>query len=287
MLWLPTATHWPKGRTLTFAETTDPKGCLHTTETTGWPSYTGWTVHPHVTIRPIKDHGIEIRQHVPFNRASFALRNLSGGAETNRDYVFQFELIGTCEKNGDAFKRGAYYWPNADDKVLTALYHRVIKPMWDGLRIPIRNLPFQSYPSSYGPITGTNNVRLSGSAFDTYSGWLGHQHVPENTHGDPGAFPWDRMMELIRPITKPVEPGTTPPTVGEMWEGLELICYYDPATDTDGKGPDTAESYAIAGDRLRYVSGTEVAAIRKAGGNVIFVPLAKSDPLWKMEKFNG
>src|SRR5215471_17719630 len=38
-------------------------------------------------------------------------------------------------------------------------------------------------PSSYGT---SNGVRLSGSAWNAYKGILGHQHVPENDHGDPG-----------------------------------------------------------------------------------------------------
>lgn len=190
--WLPKAERDPKGRVLTWSEKTDPKGCLHTTETSGWPGYNNWTVHPHATIRPIPNKGIEIRQNIPFSRASFSLRNQAGGVQTNTDYVFQFELIGTCERGGPG-----YFWPEADDTVLLALYDQVIKPLSDAAGIPIRSQPFQSYPSSYGARGKTNTVRLSGATFDDYSGWLGHQHVPENSHGDPGAFPWARMIRLV------------------------------------------------------------------------------------------
>lgn len=189
--WLPQAVRDPKGRTLSWTETTDPKGCLHTTETSGWPGYQNWSVHPHATILPKPNKGVEVRQNVPFSRASFSLRNLPGGVQTNTDYVFQFELIGTSEKGGPG-----YYWPGADDKVLLDLYLKVIKPLSDAYGIPLKAQPFQAYPASYGPRGKTNTVRMSGPAFDNYSGWLGHQNVPENTHGDPGAFPWARMMKL-------------------------------------------------------------------------------------------
>lgn len=192
MDWLPKATRDPKGRVLSWTEKTDPKGCLHTTETSGWPGYKNWTVHPHATVRPIPNKGVEIRQNIPFSRASFSLRNLAGGVQTNTDFVFQFELIGTSERGGPG-----YFWPDADGAVLLALYDDLIKPLSDAFDIPLRAQPFQSYPASYGARGKTNTVRLSGSTFDDYSGWLGHQHVPENVHGDPGAFPWARMMQLV------------------------------------------------------------------------------------------
>jgi hypothetical protein len=196
--WLPAAIRDPKGRVLGWTERTDPKGCLHTTETSGWPGYNGWSVHPHATIMPKPGKGVEIRQNVPFSRASFSLRNLPGGVQTNTDYVFQFELIGTSERGGPG-----YFWPGADDAVLFDLYRKLIKPLSEAYKIPIKAQPFQSYPASYGPRGKTNTVRMSGSAFDNYSGWLGHQHVPENIHGDPGAFPWGRMMKLVEEADMP------------------------------------------------------------------------------------
>lgn len=191
MLWLPSAKRENHDRQNPWAERSDPKGVLHTTETSGWPGYGNWSVMPHATVMPTRNVGVEVHQHVSFDQAAFALRNLPGGAQTNRDYAFQFELIGTCEKGGPG-----YYWPGADDAVLRDLFEKVIEPLSDAFGIPLRAQPFQAYPSSYGGRSGSNNVRLSPAAWDTYSGWLGHQHVPENAHGDPGAFPWERMMEV-------------------------------------------------------------------------------------------
>ena len=41
---------------------------------------------------------------------------------------------------------------------------------------------FLPYPESYGP----TQVRMSPAQFARFEGICGHQHVPENTHGDPG-----------------------------------------------------------------------------------------------------
>ena len=195
MLWLPTAVRDDHGRRLAWTQRNDPKGCLHTTETSGWPSYREWSIPPHATILPRPGKGIVIRQHIPFSHAAFALRNLPGGVQTNTDYVFQFELIGTSARGGPGV-----FWPEADDVVLAALWYQVIAPLSDAFHIPLTARPFKPYPESYG---SDNGVRLAGSTFDHYSGWLGHQHVPENVHGDPGAFPWARMIATAKPAAAP------------------------------------------------------------------------------------
>src|SRR4051794_6731271 len=75
---------------------------LHTTETTGWPPYGGGATAPNYTARPnIAAKRLEWRAHFPDERSSRALKNLTGGVETNTLNVVQVELIGTC----DASKR--------------------------------------------------------------------------------------------------------------------------------------------------------------------------------------
>ena len=187
MDWLPAATRAPGPAFLSWATTANPKGLLHTTEGGGWSSYNGWTEAPHATILPIPGVGVQVRQHIPFSQAAMGLVH-SGTPETNRAYVFQFELVGTC-----AGTAGLYDWTHADDAVLADLYRKVIDPLSMAFRIPIRALQFQAYPDSYGPRGVTNTVRLSSTEWLAYSGWMGHQHAVESLHGDPGAFPWDRM----------------------------------------------------------------------------------------------
>jgi hypothetical protein len=202
MAWLPAAVRDEHARSFPWSETDDPKGCLHTTESSGWPEYRGWTVMPHATVMPARGKGVTIRQHLPFTQASFALRH-TRPQPTNGDYVMQFELIGTCDPQGP---RGAYYWPEADDVVLLDLFTKLIKPLDDAFLIPLRAPAFGRYPDR----AGFN--RMSDVQFDTYSGWHGHQHVPQNDHGDPGAFPWDRMLALAgnpKPKPKPPAPPFT------------------------------------------------------------------------------
>lgn len=176
---------------LSWATDRNPKGVLHTTESSGKPDYKGWTIMPHLSVMPVPGRGVLPYQHLPFTQASFSLRNAPGGVETNRERAYQIELIGTCDPNGPG-----YYWPNADDLVLRALVATVIGPMSAGLGIPLRAAAFGAYPDL---ASGRRSVRMTGPAWEALSGWCGHQHVPENTHLDPGMFPWDRMIRLVRP----------------------------------------------------------------------------------------
>lgn len=175
------------GKRLARTDAGEPKGCLHTTETSGLPSYKGWTVEPHGDVMPFPNKGVRVREFLPLNYSSFSLRH-TRAQDTNRDNVVQWELVGTCLSDGPG-----YYWPDADDAVLLSLYDKVIAPCSAKMKIPLAALPFKK------PDTAR---RLTDSQFDLYSGWLGHEHVPQNTHVDPGAFPWDRMIHLARERTR-------------------------------------------------------------------------------------
>src|SRR5882672_10843217 len=211
LLWLPTAVRDQHSSGLTWTETTDPKGCLHTTETSGWPSYQGWTVEPHATIMPLPNRGIEIRQHIDFGHGSFSLRHTQS-QPTNTDFVFQFELIGTSDPNGSS---AMYFWPEADDTVLKALLDQAIRPLSDAYGIPLKAPKFLAYPASFG----ATSVRMSNSTFDTYTGWLGHEHVPQNDHGDPGLFPWSKMIGLNQmPLTQAEYDAIS----NENWNGINI-----------------------------------------------------------------
>jgi len=188
LLWLPDATKDQHSTGLTWTETTDPKGLLHTTEGNSWPTYQGWTIEPHATVMPTADKGVTIRQHIPFDHGSFSLQHTET-QPTNTDFVFQFELVGTCDPNGPA---SCYYWPEADDAVLLDLFNKVIKPLSDAYDIPLHTPKWLAYPASFGD----TSVRLTNAQFDIFTGWLGHEHVPQNSHGDPGLFPWGRMMAI-------------------------------------------------------------------------------------------
>lgn len=165
---------------------------IHTTEGMGWPTYNGGGSAPHDTIRPLPGVGIQVRKHIAYNRFGKALMNLPGGVETNRRGALQFELIGTCDPKHKG-KSEWFYWPDADDVVLEALAD-YLKPIMDLYKIPAKAPKFLPYPSSYGNKSGQ---RLSGQEWLSFHGIVGHQHVPENTHGDPGNFPIDKLMKFM------------------------------------------------------------------------------------------
>lgn len=215
LLWLPDAIRDPHPRSFPWAETTDPKGCLHTTETSGWPGYDGWTIMPHATVMPAPGKGVTVRQHLPFSQASFALRH-TRSQPTNGDYVFQFELVGTCDPNGPG-----YHWPNADDAVLLDLYLKVVRPLDQSFLIPFRAVAFGPYPSLKG------SHRMTDAEFDTYQGWHGHQHVPQNDHGDPGAFPWARLAAVAARFEESQEDHMVPADVARAVLGAQFKEYVD------------------------------------------------------------
>lgn len=182
---------------------------LHTTEGVGWPSYNGGAYAPHATIKPIPGKGIEVREHIPFSQSAKALANKSGGVETNRAGVLQFELMGTSDESFHE-RHGWYYWPRADDAVMKALA-QYLKPIMSKYGIPVRcTVTFKDYnrgrvPSSYGR---SNGVRMSFSQWNSYKGICGHQHCPENDHGDPGNFKINTLLKYLGGASSAPQPSS-------------------------------------------------------------------------------
>jgi hypothetical protein len=167
---------------------------LHTTEGSDWPDYGGGSVAPNYTgMPPLLDAKGKWRAHFPDERSARALQNDRGGVETNTLNAVQIELVGTCDpRNAKRWGNTSstrlagehyVYWPEADARQLKwvarilADFHRRHGFI---LRAPVR---FAPYPESYG---SANGVRLSASNWLRTVGVVGHQHVPENDHGDPG-----------------------------------------------------------------------------------------------------
>jgi hypothetical protein len=202
--WLKTAirdVHNPMVRE--YNDETHWKIVNHHTETKNKPSYSGWTINPHVSVMPIPGVGVQIYQHLSFLNASFALRDLPGGVRPNRDAAIQIEFIGTCSKTGPG-----YYWPGADLKVLAAVYTKLYRPLMNGFGIPWIWAPMESYEVL---AKGVKSVRMSSYEFDLFTGFLGHLNVPENNHLD-GEFKLARLnaihsayeRNLAKPVLTPV-----------------------------------------------------------------------------------
>jgi hypothetical protein len=141
-----------------------PKLVWHTTEGYGLPSYSG--SHPHFTIDPATG---KLYQHVPITSGAYALQNLSGGVETNRDGAIQVEIIGFASRMASL--------PESHYDHLADLARWIERHC----RVP-RKCGVRFIASASGA------TRMSGGAWDGYAGHLGHQHVPENDHWDPGGF---------------------------------------------------------------------------------------------------
>lgn len=171
-----------------------PKGVIHTTEGRTYAgalaAYRANNSWPHFTC---SYEGGQFRawQHNPVNVASRALRNLSGGAQTNRDFAIQIELVGTVRYD----LRGQAGWLHVEDfpNVYLDGVAELIAWIEQNAGVPRRcSVTFKPYPNSYGT---NNGVRLSGPMWDGYTGWLAHQNVPENLHGDAGLINIGRLLQ--------------------------------------------------------------------------------------------
>ncbi len=171
---------------------------LHTTEGATLPSYDGGAVAPNVTGVPdFPSQTLKWYQHFDVDRSSRALVNLSGGVETNTLNSFQVELVGTCDPSTHQRWENAgvqhIYWPEAPDWALAGVA-KLLKWLNANHGVQLRStVTFKAYPGSYG---ASNGVRLTGAQWQAYYGILGHQHVPENLHGDPGAIDINRILAL-------------------------------------------------------------------------------------------
>ena len=151
------------------------RGVLHTTEgnTAGdaIAEFRKKNFWPHFTIEPATER---IVQHYPLSRGARALTNPTG-VHTNDSRAIQIEIVGRAAR-ADRF--------TADE---LAFIRRVMLRIEEQVPIARRSgLTFVARPGL------TKTVRLKDkskkSAWARFAGWCGHQHVPANTHWDPGAI---------------------------------------------------------------------------------------------------
>lgn len=169
----------------------------HTTEGRTLPSYDGGVSSPNLTAVPdFATRKLRWYQHHDIDRSSRALVNKAGGVETNTANALQIELVGTCDPasrdrwNSQGYAGKFIFWPDAPDWALeeVAAFVRWVN---QNHNIKIQStVTWKAYPSSYG----SNGVRLTGAQWGQYYGHLGHQHVPENDHGDPGNIDFKRII---------------------------------------------------------------------------------------------
>ena len=154
---------WPTGR---YTDTVNYKVVWHTTQgyDTGlYPTYRSGGGIPKFTIFSTG----RIAQHYDMNRFDRALRNQSGGVQTNLDGAISIEIVGFA---------GTEHTPDqleAIERLSAWLTEIGIPGVW-----------LNGRPTAARRRNGTS--RLSQSAWDNGSGHCGHIDVPENDHTDPG-----------------------------------------------------------------------------------------------------
>lgn len=188
----------------------------HSTEGRSLPTYGGGASAPNLTAVPdFNAQKLRWFQHHDIDVSSRALVNEAGGVQTNTLNVVQVEIVGTCDPATHA-KWGAsqhLYMPELPDWAIRDLAE-FAEWMHDHHGVPLTSdVAFRPYPASYGRL---NNVRMPQGVWNNYKGHCGHQHAPENLHGDPGALPMRDILDRAKgaPVaenvpglnTEPVKP---------------------------------------------------------------------------------
>lgn len=172
----------------------------HSTEGTSLPDYNDGAAAPNLTAKPdFSAEKLLWHQHFDIDTSARALVNKPGGVETNTLNVCQVEIVGTCDpKTHQRWGSTQHlYMPELPDWVVRDLA-RFCAWLHDEHHVPLRSgVEFKAYPGSYGK----NEVRMSSSEWNHFHGHCGHQHVPENAHGDPGALPMSTILRQAKEDT--------------------------------------------------------------------------------------
>lgn len=189
---------------------------IHTTETNQLPGYNGGRSAPHFTIG-VGDPGsltreplgaVRVWQHVSLDRTAYALKHPRGTPETNHmgAHCIQIECVtyvGDQPDHGIVGNRGNL--PAALTIALAGLVREIITTVGD---INTSDLPeLWSATRSSGP---NAKQRLTSRQWERFNGICGHQHVPNNSHWDPGAFDITGFIGLVQGASN--GSGATAPT---------------------------------------------------------------------------
>lgn len=174
------------------------RGVIHTTEVKTYrastSSYYGHQSWPHATI---DEHAVW--QHFPINRSARALKNLSGGVETNRLSAVQCEVV----------------WKAAEIRSLPAATFENLRRWmrWVESAVGVARVGARFVGPEASPYGLHAPQRFSTALWQSFNGWCGHQHVPENDHWDPGALDIAALLEV----------DDEPPTGGEEDDGMDRV----------------------------------------------------------------
>jgi hypothetical protein len=203
---------------------------------------------PHLIFDPRNG---QWKQYLDFSTAGRALRNMTGGVETNRREsdglpgpdVIQVEIVG--------FAADTSNWP-ADWRLRLAQF---VIELCERTGIPILFPCHFDGNDAYG-LNGS--VRCSNQEWLDVRGVVGHQHVPENTHWDPGHLGW--LPPLIQEITMSLAPDERAqlfailPALGDVEERIKT---HVSVAVTDAKNQTIAAVNAAKDEVLAAVAAIE------------------------------
>lgn len=191
-MWLPGFERWPiSGRPgVPYDEYDDPKGMLHTTQGTSIEGAVGAYAPypPHLIVDPLRKRKV---QHIDLMSAAYALWN----EDVDDSRCVQIEIVGYAEDT-----------PRWSDDVYRWLGEEVARPLHEHFGIPYVGVwkGFKA-PSDVDYIlaSASSPLRLTQWEIDHFSGWLAHQHSPEDDHWDAGGFKIDKMLAYARGSVSP------------------------------------------------------------------------------------
>lgn len=182
----------------------------HSTEGSSLPNYGGSS--PHFTINPGTG---DLWQHIPIDRAA---RALMAGGPNMWTASYQVEIIG--------FAKDSANWPPSWYKRLGKLARWIEKNGGVPRRAGVT-------------FTDSQHVnRMTADEFRSYAGHCGHQHVPGNTHWDPGLLNIGMILggDADPPLSDPLARGDHGANVMLLKQRLEKAHGYRLDTTDDGFG---------------------------------------------------
>lgn len=157
-------------------------------------------------------------QHLPLSRSATAVRNLAGGVETNRvGRTIQLEIVGFSAHSGS----------ESDDE-LRFLARCLVDIERAGVTFTFDGPAQHPYPPENGiRLDGREPWRFTFAEWLSFNGVCGHQNVPENVHGDPGALDMPKVYRFAEQTLNPTEDHMPVPLV--QLEGDTAVWCVGPA----------------------------------------------------------
>lgn len=252
-------------------------GVIHTTEGPTLYNYGGGASAPTVTSVPdFKNKRLVHHQHFDVDESARALVNKPGGVQTNQANAFQWELVGTCDPatHRSWTNKGIshIYWPEPPDWAVRDVA-ALMRWLHENHGIPLTGRPeWMAYPASYGD----SRVRMGFAEWTSFRGWCGHQHVPENDHGDPGALPFSRILAVAKggaieeedmPTAAEVAAAVLeyqiddPRTEGTQYVPLKTVLWWTGANAAQANATIKAQAAAIAALAAQLGEGVDTEAV--------------------------